>query len=193
MKRTLLMAAVIMSAAIGLSPTRVEAQAEHHNGALGFHNVEAPVGVRWWFTGQKMALDLGVGFSSSPGFIDPDEKVTDYAIDVGLPIVLKSWDRVHLILRPGFLYQSFGFQVDTDPDPLVTNIDTENATQFVVAGELEAEVFIVDNFSVSASHGIGFVTFDSGLPNSDSQSSFGTLGNNFTEIGFHLYVFGGDH
>jgi hypothetical protein len=189
MKRTLLLAAIILSAALGLSATQAQAEAVHDNGAIGFHNSEAPLGVRWWFSSQKMALDLGLGFSSTPGSLDSDESVMGFALDVGLPIVLKSWDRLHLIVRPGILYQSQEFQF-TDPGPPVS-IDTETATQFSVTGELEAEVFLIDNFSVSASHGIAFSSFDPGFPGSDSSTSFGTIDGNFTEVGFHLYCFGG--
>ena len=37
---------------------------QHPDGALGFHEVDAPIGIRWWFSGQKLALDLGLGFGS---------------------------------------------------------------------------------------------------------------------------------
>jgi hypothetical protein len=63
-------------------------------------------------------------------------------------------------------------------------------TSFSLTAEIEAEVFIVDNFSVSASHGIGFFSVDP-AGGGDSSTSFGTLGNNFSHIGFHVYFFGG--
>ena len=58
---------------------------------------------------------------------------------------------------------------------------------------LKGEVFLADNFSVSASHGIYFASFDSGAPGADSQTLYGTLGNNFTEVGFHMYLWGTGH
>ena len=58
--------------------------------------------------------------------------------------------------------------------------------------EPEAEVFLADNFSVSASNGIGFTNTDPGGAGS-SETSFSTFGNNFTNIGFHFYFFGGGH
>ena len=66
------------------------------------------------------------------------------------------------------------------------DFDTDNRTSFSVTAELEAEIFIVDNFSVSASHGIGFFSVDPAGSN-ETFTSVETLGNNFTEIGFHVY------
>ena len=67
--------------------------------------------------------------------------------------------------------------------------DTDSETTLSVTFEIEAEIFIVNNFSVSASEGIGFFQF-SPAGDGDSTTSFGTLGNNFSHIGFHVYFFG---
>ena len=87
----------------------------HQNGAIGFHNVEAPLGIRWWFSGQKAGIDLGFGFANFPGDEDPDENVNSFAIDAGLIYRFKSWERVHILGRLGLLYQSEEYQVFIPP------------------------------------------------------------------------------
>jgi hypothetical protein len=152
----------------------------HYAGALGFHDVDAPVGLRWWFSGQKIGLDVGLGFGSEE---IADENFSHWALDVGLPVMLKSWDRVHFLVRPGIVYRSQ--EVVTDPGPpLVTDEDTSLTLQ----GELEAEVFLADNFSVSAAHGLAIVNTDPAA--GGSSTDWGTTGANFTNIGFHVYLFG---
>ena len=181
-------AALLMSVGMFAGSARADEMAagEHARGALGFHNSSAPIGGRWWMSGEKVGIDAGIGFGSSqaPGY--PDEKVTNFTLDVGVPFVLKSWSRAHLILRPGLTYGSQ--QVVTTALPVA--FDTDNATSLGISGEFEAEVFLVDNVSVSASHGI---RFDSLNPPGagDNITSFSTFGNNFTEVGFHIYFLGG--
>src|SRR5262245_24887668 len=82
----------------------------HPNGGLGFHRSEAPIGGRWWFgDSQKVALDFGFGFGTEevpdPTTADPNDETSlfDYSLDIGLPILLKTWDRAHLNFRPGLL------------------------------------------------------------------------------------------
>ncbi|HEX5131937.1 MAG TPA: hypothetical protein VFX92_05560 [Candidatus Krumholzibacteria bacterium] len=191
MKTTYSLIAVALAAVIALpvssraQETEVAGEPQHYNGALGFHSVTAPLGGRWWFGGQRVGLDAGLGFRSSPA-PSYDERLSDWALDVGVPIVVKHWDRVHLLFRPGFLYESDEQQTSTPPDPF----GTDDETTLSITAELEAEVFIVNNFSVSASHGIGFSSV-SPAGGGDSETTFGTLGNNFTNIGFHIYFFGG--
>src|SRR5689334_14760933 len=52
--------------ALALTPVAgaAYAQPQHPDGGLGFHETDAPLGIRWWLTGQKMALDAGIGFGS---------------------------------------------------------------------------------------------------------------------------------
>jgi hypothetical protein len=161
--------------------------AEHMNASLGFHRVEAPIGTRWWFSGQKVALDVGVGFGSDPAPGYADENIGHWAFELGVPFRIHSWPRVHVLLRPGLLYTSQEEVVSAGPpDPF----DTSSRTSLSLLGELEAEVFLVDNVSVSASHGIAYTNVDPAGPG-DSFSTFDTIGNNFTTIGFHVYFFGG--
>src|SRR5262252_5975839 len=93
MKRLICMAVfgliVSAGAALAQGPT-------HPSGALGFHSTEAPIGIRWWLSGQKIALDAGVGFGSHD---EAGTSLSNWALDIGLPIALKTWDRVHFMVR----------------------------------------------------------------------------------------------
>jgi hypothetical protein len=159
--------------------------AHHLGGSVGFHNTAAPLGGRWWFAGQQVGLDVGIGFSSRPSESDPTHKVSGWAFDGGVPFIFHSWDRAHLILRPGLLYQSQ--QVGLGSGTAFTHV---TPTQFALTGELEAEVFLVQNISFSASTGIAFTSFHPDVPGEDSTTSLESIGNNFTQVGFHVYFFG---
>lgn len=191
MKRLFLAAACSVALAAGATAVRADDtnDARHASGGLGFHDSSAPIGLRWWMSNQKVGIDVGLGFNSSPSSIDADEKVTDLALDLGVPIVMHSWGGVHVLFRPGLLYQSEEIGFDSDAGTPGVQFDTEKQKTIAVQAELEAEVFLRDNVSVSASHGIGFVSFDPGF-GADSRTSFGTFGNNFTNIGFHVYFLG---
>jgi hypothetical protein len=169
---------VFLALALTLFAGTAIAQPTHPDGALGFHNIEAPLGIRWWFSGQKMALDAGLGFGSEEV---GDEDLSNLALDLGLPIRLKSWDRVHFMVRPGILY--------TSQEEIIGPGETDDTTALTVQGELEVELFLADNVSFSAAHGIAFVNTDEA--GGGSTSDFGTTGANFTNIGFHVYLFGG--
>jgi hypothetical protein len=159
---------------------------EHNKIGVGFHSTSAPVGVRWWLGSEKVGVDLGVGYHSddaaSSGF--PGEKLKGWAVNVGVPIIVQSWNRVHVIFRPGVEFASQ--EVEDFTTPAV--FDTQKEKTFDISGELEGEAFILQNFSVSASTGIAFESFDPGF-GADKEKSFTTIGNNFTEVGFHLYMF----
>src|SRR5262245_40851433 len=159
--------------------------AEHARIGVGFHNSSAPLGGRWWLGGEKVGIDAGFGYATAPAPGYPDEKVSNWTLDVGVPFVMKSWDRAHVILRPGLLYGSQEEVTTTPPAPF----GTDNQTAFTVSGELEAEVFIVDNVSVSASEGIAYNSINPVGPG-DNITSFSTLGHNFTDLGFHIYFLG---
>jgi len=159
---------------------------QHHKGSIGFHTLSAPLGVRWWLMEEKVGLDLGLGFHSEKAVPDyPDDKVTGWAIDVGVPIVMKSWSRVHVLFRPGLLYESQ--QVVVSPGPPVA-FDTDNEKTFNLSGEIEAEAFLLENFSVSASVGLAYQSIDP-VGSGDKITSFSTIGNEFTNVGFHIYLF----
>jgi len=180
--------AVVTLGICGSAPAAEHAgEHSHKQLAFGFHHVEAPVGIRWWFSNRMVAVDLGFGFDSEPAGIDPNESEKSFALEAGVPLVAHSFGRAHALFRPGVLYQSQQIGFDADPGTPGVQFDTDNQTTLDVMLECEAEVFLVDNISVSAAHGIGFTRFDPGS-GADSQTSFGTRGNNFTTIGFHVYL-----
>ena len=170
-------------------PLSVGAQTDskptHYNFGLGFHSIDAPLGGRFWFMQQKVGIDFGLGLRSTPA-PSYDEDLTGWAVELGVPIVVKSWDKVHILFRPGFIYDSQEVEMSDPPDPFAT----DDRTTVALTAELEAEVFIVDNFSVSASHGIGYFDVDP-AGGGDGESSWSTLGADFSHIGFHYYFFGG--
>lgn len=190
MYRRIALAAALMSVSCLLStPARADdttmPAGEHKKGSIGFHTLSAPLGVRWWLVHEKVALDLGLGFHSEKALpLYPDEKVTGWALDVGVPIVVKSWNRVHVLFRPGILYESDQVVVTSPP----VAFDTNSEKIFNVSGEIEVEAFLLENFSVSASTGIGYQSIDP--PGAgDKITSFSTIGNQFTNLGFHVYLF----
>ena len=178
MKR--LIALVALALVFGAGMASAQGGPEHYKGACGFHNIEAPAGIRWWLN-DKLALDAGLGIGSNEV---ANENFSHYAFDLGLPILMRSWDRVHVMLRPGLLYESQ--QVDILGGP---GVDKDNDITTTFGAEFEAEVFLADNFSVSAAHGFAISNFSPAV--GGSSTDWGTTGKNFTNIGFHIYVFGG--
>src|SRR5438093_10091715 len=99
MKRLIL--AVVCSLSLFATASFAQQDAVHADGGAGFHDIAAPLGIRWWLSGQKLGLDLGLGFGSDPSLISADDKVSHFAVDVGVPIVMHSWEGVHVLFRPG--------------------------------------------------------------------------------------------
>ena len=178
MKKTLISAAALM-----LVMGAASVHAEGMKGGLGFHNSDAPIGIRHWVS-EKMAVDLGIGFSSADA---GSETLTDFTIDAGLPISMKKWDKVNFMLRPGIQYKTQDFFFDADSDPLTADTK-EKINTFGVSGEFEVEVMLAENFSVSAAHGLAYTSTKLDVSGAKSVSGFGTTGNNFTTIGFHVYL-----
>ncbi|MEO5988642.1 MAG: hypothetical protein ABIU54_07875 [Candidatus Eisenbacteria bacterium] len=178
MKKTLISAAAMM-----LVMGAVSAHAEGMMGGLGFHTTDAPLGLRHWVS-DKMAFDAGIGFSSADA---GSETLTDFTIDVGLPISLKKWEKVNFMLRPGVKYNTVDYLFDADADPFTADTK-EKINTFGVSGEFEVEVMLAENFSVSAAHGLAYTSTKLDVSGAESVSGFGTTGNNFTTIGFHVYL-----
>jgi len=165
--------------------------ATHAKGALGFHRPNAPVGFRWW-TSDKMAIDFGLGVEAdeSPDLESDDADATThlihFAVDAGIPFVWKTWDKVHVLFRPGINWTSEQDYITGPNGP-----EKDRSSTMKITAEFEGEVFLVENFSVSASHGI-CVRMVSPPGDGDSTMDFGTIGDQFTEVGFHMYIFGGE-
>lgn len=137
--------------------------------ALGFHSTTAPLGIRASL-GEYYAVDLGVGFLARNG-----EKNDATAFDIGLPLTVKEFDRLHVLLRPGVLFENFEGRLGT------TRVRTLSA-------EVEGEAFLFPQLSVSAALGVARQTVDpAGAGN--NETAWVSTGGEFTNVGFHLYLF----
>lgn len=147
------------------------------------------VGIRHWFT-SSMGGDIAVGFVSTSLELNgtKTDEGSGFAFDAGLPISMKSWDKVNVIFRPGFAFQSATAKDKTSPTPP----NELKATVYAVTGELEVEWMIAEKLSISAAHGIAYSSTkieDNDSPVNEAKlSGFGTIGNNFTTLGFHVYL-----
>lgn len=176
MKRTLLALAalVVVAAATPL-------HAADTRGGLGFHTFNAPIGFRHWLNSQ-VAIDAGIGIDNvkfESGNTTTD-KVNSWTIDVGVPYCFKTWDKVHIIGRPGFEYTSSKDEPNAAPGVTTTG--------WAITGELEAEVMIVNNVSVSMSHGIEFTSQENDQTPKLKRSGFQTFGAGWSDVGFHVYL-----
>jgi hypothetical protein len=198
LKRTTLAAALLLAfvALVPASalPARADGTTKHSMGGIGFRAPITPlsfalvepqaaptIGFRHWFNGA-VGIDAAVGYYQAE--IKPlPEKFTGYTADFGLPITLKRpSEKVNLILRPGF---QFGQLEDVDETPPAISIDWDMLGATL---ELEVEWMVADKLSISASHGAGYFRLrDNGNPKT-TRTYAGTLGSNFTELGFHVYL-----
>ncbi len=166
---------------------------------LGFRSIQAPIGVRWWIS-PMFGVDAGFGFSSEKAVTldlnsgqDIEGTLVTWTVDVGAPICLKQWSRVHCIARPGFVYRS-----EDDAETFFLGIGAlGERTSWTAALDFEVELFLVANVSLSASYGIAYQketlkldddsdgTFDS---EEDVTNVLTTRGGNLTEVGLHVYL-----
>jgi hypothetical protein len=143
----------------------------------GYFRAEAPVGVRVWMS-PTLGLDLGLGFSSGDA---GGEDLTDYTVDLGLPIVMASAGDANFFVRPGVLYTS-------DEDDFGGTIGVDATTTTAISASLGVEYFFTERFSVQAAHGVFWASSEP--PVGDSSSQFATEDFGISNIGFHYY-FGG--
>lgn len=198
----------IVFAAVAVTVLAMPAHAEGTMGGLGFRSaaagVAAPlapglltfettptIGIRHWLS-ERAGFDGAFGFTSlaveaGPPTADVAD-ATGFAFDVGVPISAKKWEKVNVIVRPGFSYGTATIKDKTSPTPPNEN----KATVMAVSGELEVEWMVAERLSISASHGIAYRSFK--LEDNDSPATevkvtgFETTGNNFTTLGFHVYI-----
>jgi hypothetical protein len=191
LKRTILAAAMMLAVAAAAS---AEDAPKREMGGIGFRAPVTPlsfallepqavptIGIRQWFN-RGFGFDLAVGYYQAE--IKPlPEKFTGYTVDFGLPITLKRpSEKVNLILRPGFQWGQLE-DVDETPPPITIDWELLGATL-----DLELEWMVTDKLSISASQGVGYFRLrDDGNPVT-SRTYVGTLGSNFTQLGFHAYL-----
>ncbi len=175
MKRTVL--GIVL---VGMTLAGTTSVAGAGPGGLGFHTTDAPIGVRHWFT-DKIGGDLGVGYITSKEEIGATEnKSATSSAEIGLPVRVAKYDKVHLLLRPGIEFSS---RKDTPPTgPSVTT------TAFDVTGEVEVEYWLTEKLSISASEGVLFSSSSDDQTPKTKDSGFQTTGNDFTTLGFHIYL-----
>ncbi len=175
--------------------------AEGMKGGLGFHVGEsatsnflgfiqplAPksgptLGGRQWFN-DAVGADFGVGYNSlkaEQGALV--ETWTGFSFDIGLPIVVKKFDKVNLIFRPGFQWGSLEDKDETGSPTITTKY-----TMTGFSGTLEAEWMLADNLSISASHGLAWASLKNDDTPAFKVTSIGSTGNNFTQLGFNIYL-----
>ncbi len=191
----------ILTTAVALLTVAGAAYAEAPMGGLGFRSgtlldssvlgfsASPTVGLRQWFT-EQVGVDAAIGFTSLSTEVNgtKTDEGTGFAFDIGVPISLKSWEKVNFIFRPGF-----GFATATAKDKTLPTPPNEiKGTAFNVSGELEVELMLAEKVSISASHGIAYsnVKFeDNDSPVNEAKlNGFSTIGGNFTQLGFHIYL-----
>ena len=186
---------LVLAAALALLATS-PALAQAPMGGIGFRTGFTPfsalpigpvdtrptLGLRHWVNAQ-VGVDVGLGYNQFK--IEPSpETWTGFVFDIGLPISIKPVsEKVNFILRPGFQWGS----LEDKDESLVPTITTKFTTM-AISAELEVEWMVADRLSVSASQGFAWHQLeDDGSPKT-TVTSFGTLGNNFTNLGFHVYL-----
>jgi hypothetical protein len=196
-----------MLAAALLIVTAGSAQADGPMGGIGFRSLDGPsislansfvsfttspaIGIRHWFS-EQAGVDLAVGFSSlSAEGGTPSTKAdegTGFVFDAGIPWTVRKLDKVNFIFRPGVT-----FGTATAKDKLATLPPNKlTSTLLSVSGELEVEWMVTDKVSISAAHGIAYRSIelkDNATPeNKVKVTGFDTTGSNFTQLGFHVYL-----
>ena len=189
-KRIILVAAATAVLAAGTAHAE-----EGTKGGLGFRSRPIPIagfaaapfqavpsiGGRQWFTDQ-IGLDVGFGYNQAE--VKPlPQKWTGYVVDVGVPLSLK-WvsDRVNLIFRPSFQWARIEDKLETPPASAI------NYTGIGGSGEIEVEWMVAERLSVSASHGVSYMRIEDDASPKSTLTVFGTTQGNFTELGFHVYL-----
>ncbi len=155
---------------------------------LGF-SASPTVGIRQWFTSQ-VGVDAAIGFTTFSAELNgtKTDEGNGFAFDIGVPISLKSWEKVNFIFRPGFVYATATAKDKTSPTPP----NELKATVYAFSGEFEVEWMIAEKLGISAAHGIAYSSGkleDNDSPvNEGKVNGFSTIGGNFTEVGFHVYL-----
>lgn len=168
-------ATIALVCALLLLPTLASAKDMAGKFGLGYYLSDAPVGVRYWVT-PKVGLDVGVGFEMK----DLGAKsATSYWFDLGIPYIVVGTERANLFVRVGAVIGILDDRV------YGTGLQDKTWTDVNVSLAPGAEVFVGENFSLEASHGIG-VEFKS-PPTGDSLTNVKTFGNGISSLGFHFY------
>jgi hypothetical protein len=181
-----LMVAVTSSAFAQTANQRLEGTT-----GVGYFNSVAPVGVRHWVN-DGMAVDVGVGVDYKNNQVAPSTATTslfDYALDVGVPVVMHGEENMIVYFRPGVTLSGVqGFTGTADDKGYDTNVRGEVA----LGGEFFLGQFGWPNLSLSGQVGVGVDWMKSRVDGADSsvQFSTSTTGVDITRsgnMGFRLY------
>lgn len=162
---------------------------------LGFVSFRTPVGGRYWFS-ERVGLDITLGLDieqrektdPAGNLTGEKESKTGWSVWAGIPIIIHDFgDRVSFIFNPAVRY--------TDPGAFEGQTTTSDGDRLGKTTDLlallEFEVFLTQDFSVSASHGLVVQIFSPELSGAKSTTDFSLVGANITQFGFHYYLPGG--
>jgi hypothetical protein len=184
-------AVLVASSVLAAAP----AFAERTNSiGLGYRQTSAPIGVRWWLS-PRIGVDVGFGVDAEKAQADVDTnddgvadvRITDtlagWTVNVGAPWPTWVGPNVRVLLRPGFEYHS-----EDDFDSFLANGSRVKLNSYAVTGEVEVELNVWDNLTMSASHGIEFRSTKLDVPGATSTWTAGTTGTDFFRLGFFVYL-----
>ena len=179
--RTSLLATCLLS----LVPATSFAVDHANSWAVGYYDVEAPIGVRYQFA-PRTALDVGIGFSSNSGFTA--DRMNTYRLEAGLPRVLVRTERADLFLRPGIMLRSTPYFLIAGPGE-----SEARATRVEFKLHVGAEWHATDHLSLAVGQGISVMAGDSPFPGAlyaeppSKNMNWSTRGLSLTSLGFHWY------
>ena len=149
---------------------------------LGYFNSSAPVGARYWFS-KSAGVDIGLGFESTDL---GSQKANNFWAEAGFPYVILNKDRANFMIRPGVVFGSL------DARPYGIN-STKKWTKVNISLMPVAEIFLTDNFSLEAGHGleVEMISYPTDAAfdalSGESRTNFRSLAASATQIGFHFY------
>ena len=186
-------AVLVASSVLAAAP----ALAERTNSiGLGYRQTTTPIGVRWWLS-PRLGLDVGFGVNAEKAQAEvdlvapfdgvPDTRVTDtlagWTVNVGTPWPAWVGSNVRVLLHPGFEYHS-----EDDFDSFLANGSRVKRNSYAVTGEVEVELNVWDNLTMSASHGVEFRSTKLNAPGATSTWTAGTTASDFFQLGFFVYL-----
>lgn len=134
-----------------------------HRVALGIvFNDEAPLSIRAWFN-PKVGLDAGLGLvvrtveDITATVPSPESTTTflDLSFDLGLPVRVMRYEKVDLIVRPGFGFRTRPGFFTAESDPSVRSVET--SLELEVNGSLGFEYYPFERASFGLVAGIALV------------------------------------
>jgi len=155
---------------------------------LGYFSTDAPIGFRYWIS-SRIGLDAGVGFNSrdelneATADLRDEVALTDFSVDVGIPVNLIMRTRTNFFFRPGLLWTSrpefYG------PSTGLRIRGKEKTMDF--SGTLGVEFWLWDHLSLSVGHGVSYVLTTPADPDVESHYQLTHRALTLSNVGFHFY------